>query len=238
MRQDIQASGAPAIQDVEIDDFKRGKVIDLHPYVKFDLDERSLEDDEDTGIDLVQDFHGKITCTKVYDFESDVDEDEDIPAGKILGVRLAVGDVLARGLSLLDVCDSHSAELLDYYETFLDEEEGFLEDLNLEMPYGDLLIIHKIEVNPQFRGHQLGLLALLRTIKTFGEGCAMVAIKPFPLQFENKVTDKNQSKFEAAQKKLRRYWAKLGFVRFEETDQYYLDLAYQLPKVNITGFQR
>ena len=149
-----------------------------------------------------------------------------------------MGDVHARGLSLLDVCDSHSAELLDYYETFLDEEEGFLEDLNLEMPYGDLLIIHKIEVNPQFRGHQLGLLALLRTIKTFGEGCAMVAIKPFPLQFENKVTDKNQSKFEAAQKKLRRYWAKLGFVRFEETDQYYLDLAYQLPKVNITGFQR
>jgi hypothetical protein len=42
----------------------------------------------------------------------------------------------------------------------------------------------QMEIFPQYRGQQLGLKYVRAAITRFGIGCQLVAIKPFPLQFE------------------------------------------------------
>jgi len=48
----------------------------------------------------------------------------------------------------------------------------------------NMLILDRLEISPEFRRQQLGLRYMRTAIKRFGLGCRIVAIKPFPLQFE------------------------------------------------------
>jgi hypothetical protein len=52
----------------------------------------------------------------------------------------------------------------------------------------NMLILDRLEILPAFRGQQLGLRYLRIAIQRFGLGCRIVAIKPFPLQFEPEPT--------------------------------------------------
>jgi Resolvase, N terminal domain len=54
----------------------------------------------------------------------------------------------------------------------------------------DLLIIDRVELEPKFRGHNLGLIMALRTVDYLSHGCSYVALRPFPLQFSPRMTDK------------------------------------------------
>jgi hypothetical protein len=48
----------------------------------------------------------------------------------------------------------------------------------------DLLILDRIELRPEYRGHGLRLVAARCLIEMFGSRCGLVACKPYPLQFE------------------------------------------------------
>mgnify|MGYP001419261448 CR=1 FL=1 len=47
----------------------------------------------------------------------------------------------------------------------------------------------------------------------FSAGCGVVALTPFPLQYQGNVTAENQRAFWRDRRKLMRYWARLGFQR-------------------------
>ena len=92
------------------------------------------------------------------------------------------------------------------------------------------MLIHRIGISPLIRGQQLGLSVLAKVIEDFSAGCSLVVTKPFPLQFERDIeasTEWNDlalasfSKNEKeSSKKLRNYYAKLGFKRLGRSDYF------------------
>ena len=100
----------------------------------------------------------------------------------------------------------------------------------------DLLILERIELRPEYRGCGFGLLAAHSMIEMFGSHCGLVACKPYPLQFEgtNRWTPPAQASgrtqaLRNARKKLRRYWARIGFRRVPRTMLYALDPERNCP---------
>jgi hypothetical protein len=94
----------------------------------------------------------------------------------------------------------------------------------------ELLILDRIELKPEYRGHGLGLLAARCFIEMFGSRCGLVACKPYPLQFEGSNRWRPPGRpsgaakaVHTAQKKLRQYWIRVGFQRVPRTMLYALD---------------
>ncbi len=130
--------------------------------------------------------------------------------------------------SLYHVLDDHSAELEEYYEAIFNSDGDFftdrlLETVNHEINGFNVLIIDRLELLPHYRKKRLGLIILRHLIDRFSSGAAIVAIKPFPLQFES-VRSENHKKWrnklalgefsteeDLSNEKLRRYYAQLGF---------------------------
>jgi len=101
----------------------------------------------------------------------------------------------------------------------------------------NILILDRLEILPRFRGQQLGLQYVRAAISRFGIGCRLAAIKPFPLQFEGKMgsVSGNETEyvgpsksmlanFDAATKKLKKYYAREGFISLRNSDLMILDL--------------
>ena len=66
-----------------------------------------------------------------------------------------------------------------------DFNENFLEVVGHEVSDYNLLILDRLEIIiPQYRGKKLGLTILHHMIERFSAGASIVAMKPFPLQFE------------------------------------------------------
>jgi GNAT superfamily N-acetyltransferase len=107
--------------------------------------------------------------------------------------------------------------------------------------WGSVLIIDRLEVLPEYRGRNVGLLAMRRLIERFCAGAPIVAIKPFPLQHEGgggdvdewksrlKLADLDQNERRATTK-LRRHYAKLGFKAMKGTPFMFLSTDWPMPK--------
>ncbi|MCC6556136.1 MAG: hypothetical protein IT372_24515 [Polyangiaceae bacterium] len=147
--------------------------------------------------------------------------------------------------SLFYVCDSVDQNLYEYASAVYDyEEERIRESISDGCLGADILIVESVQIVSAHRGRRLGLLAVRRTIDTFGDGCAAVVIKPFPLQFSTR-SDRSSSgqpewesrmamrSFDADEKtafaRLRKYWGLMGFRRIGRTEYYALDLQGKQP---------
>jgi len=159
--------------------------------------------------------------------EDDLD-DEEYPAGQarlfILNADAAEND----GESLFDILDlrGETAALIP----LIGQEAGnfspaLCKMLGEEMAFcRNMLILDRLEILPQFRGQQLGLRFIRAAIARFGMGCRIVVIKPFPLQFEGKLDDRNKDEYRKATDKLRKYYARAGIKPLRGTDLMILDL--------------
>jgi GNAT superfamily N-acetyltransferase len=161
--------------------------------------------------------------------------------GTVVGIDEAdqAAEVGRFRLSYIDVCVAMNAkawvfdifdctlELCDYYPAIFDmETEGPSPELTRlfkgDIWPGNVLIFDRLEILPEFRGHNLGLVVMRRLIERFGAGAGVVAIKPFPLQREcardegagwrqkMRLGDFDKD-FRRAAPKLRRHYGKLGF---------------------------
>jgi GNAT superfamily N-acetyltransferase len=88
----------------------------------------------------------------------------------------------------------------------------------------NMLILDRLTIRPKFRGQGLGLRYLRAAVTRFGIGCRIAVMKPFPLQFENKVTESNVEEFRTATSKLKKYYAREGFESLKGSDLMILDL--------------
>lgn len=133
--------------------------------------------------------------------------------------------------SLFEALDCHSQTMLDYYQLFEENGEyGFSDRVMKIVPEGtvvnyNLLVVDRIEILPKFRGKKLGLRVLRQIMNRFACGTDIVALKPFPLQFEGmspgiEAATKWREEMGLAQmtkhkrvatKKLRDYYASAGF---------------------------
>ncbi|WP_437975097.1 hypothetical protein WMF11_44630 [Sorangium sp. So ce295] len=150
------------------------------------------------------------------------------------------------GESLFDVCDSIDQNLHEYASAAYDFDSGDIkESISDGCAGADILIVESIEITQAHRGRRVGLLAMRRTIDTFGDSCAAVVIKPFPLQFNARPNHSSpdrpewetrmaMSSFDADEKaafaKLRKYWTQLGFRRIGRTEYYALDMQTKQPR--------
>lgn len=135
------------------------------------------------------------------------------------------------GEPLFDVFDSHSA-VVNYYpalyqgDWFRDGLAGF----ELSMDYGlsaNLLILDRLLIYPAYRSRGVGLAALTALIRRFRLGAGLIAMKPFPLQFEYNPVNMGDDGFglkdfrgniRTATAKLKRYYATLGFKSVRKTE--------------------
>lgn len=151
------------------------------------------------------------------------------------------------GEPLFEVCDCIDQSLHDYASAVYDYDSGRIrESISDGCAGADILIVETIKILPAHRGRRLGLLAMRRTIDTFGEGCAAVVIEPFPLQYGYhpdpsspkhlewyarmgmQLFDTNEVETVA---KLRKYWARAGFRKIEKTKYLVLDLQQPQPSL-------
>jgi GNAT superfamily N-acetyltransferase len=137
-----------------------------------------------------------------------------------------VGAALNAGTDIFDVFDSHSSTV-GFFDAIFNPETLDLSDkldklFKNSYGWGNVLILDRLEVLPEFRGKNLGLVVMRRLIERFGAGAYVVGIKPFPLQGEGSRSEEDpwrsrlllnsfDDDLKRSTKKLREYYAKLGF---------------------------
>lgn len=113
----------------------------------------------------------------------------------------------------------------------------------------NMLILDRLELLPRHRGHGVGLNVLKCLMQQYGLGCDVIAMKPFPLQFEGRLTvtfgGKSETKqistpqedreFRRATNRLREHYGRLGFVRVPRTDFMVADPYAALPQLTPKG---
>ena len=142
------------------------------------------------------------------------DDDDPTRIGTMLVYRLLPSVAHDAGVSLLDALDYISEDTAQYIALLDDEGTEFNEDVRKQ--YDDcicssLLILDSVEIDQPYRGHGIGLLAARHAIE-LAENGALVACRPFPLQFAGYQGEEwkrdhpnlGQQDFEAAVEKLRR----------------------------------
>jgi hypothetical protein len=195
--------------------------------------------DSDTDL-YVAEYAGKLFVTLDDDVESDAEQ----LAGeaRLFIVNAEAADNAAEDLmELLD----HRQETAAYIP-LLGEAGNFSPAVckllgENTVLWGNMLLLDRLEILPQFRGQQLGLRYMRAAISRFGMGCRIAAIKPFPLQFEGKLGPTPRrgagaesevmsslrsrvTEFRAATAKLKNYYAREGFVSVKGSDLMVLDL--------------
>ncbi len=123
---------------------------------------------------------------------------------------------------LYEVLDSIDGDHETIGATIFDASTGKLAPALEEMlmlPVGDILICDRTWIDPQYRGHDLGLVIKAMTIQVLGRGCAFAVAYPAP--FEGELTGAAR---EHAIERLGAHWSRVGFKHFQD-GVWILDLA-------------
>ena len=122
------------------------------------------------------------------------------PIGELSLARI---DLWEHDLDLFEVLDAESSEWAAYWPA-LDElvDDG--------VDFRHILICDRVQVAEQARGQQIGLHALARAIRTWGEG-ALVVLFASPTDSEERDPEQRR----AARAALAAYWGHLGLEVFE-----------------------
>jgi GNAT superfamily N-acetyltransferase len=146
------------------------------------------------------------------------------------------------GISLFDACDAHGQTVHDYGCVLFDFRRGELKR-TIDDQFGgigaiNVLILDKIEVLPEHRGHGVGLAAACCFLDTFEGGCGLAVCEPYPMQFKETTPHHSEwckkmgvESFVADEKravaKLRAYWSRLGLQRIRGSKKYALSLEHR-----------
>jgi GNAT superfamily N-acetyltransferase len=155
------------------------------------------------------------------------------PIGTASFNRINAEDALTDGTAVCMTCD-YSQHIYDcgavIFDYQTDDYSPKIEQLYGEVPYNrNLLLIERLEIDPPFRGKGIGLFVLLKLMRRHQKNCGLVAIKPFPLQYEKTDTPKSDQRFKRDHKKLTQYYARLGFKKMPGSDFHVCSLEFKLP---------
>ncbi|WP_422012692.1 hypothetical protein [Roseateles sp.] len=154
------------------------------------------------------------------------EDDESTEIGRYRAFYIDAESAMHARMPLFDVFDSMQ-ETCDYLELYEADSWAYSAAALKAAGAGyllfepNLLILDRLEILPPYRGRGYGLHALIGMMHWFQAGAGLVAMKPFPLQFESAAARRGpEDPMElaklptnevAARTKLRRYYAQLGF---------------------------
>jgi GNAT superfamily N-acetyltransferase len=189
----------------------------------------------------------------VYETTGDLyrvgENDERELAGKFRVTYIDVDRAANDGMSVSDVFDAHEY-IVGYFDALYGSnapefDNRVMELLGYDILGSNVLILDRLELLPRYRGRGLGLKVMRHMICRFAAGAAVVAIKPFPLQFEYEPSDEDKRRWRAdlglaqfvknervATKKLRDYYSTLGFVRISRTPYMIRGTASPIPELD------
>jgi GNAT superfamily N-acetyltransferase len=173
------------------------------------------------------------------------EQDQKMVAGRFRLIYIDVCAAMNARASVFDVFDC-TQETCDYFSAIfdietLDPSSALTHLFKEELWPGNVLILDRLEILPEFRGYNLGLAVMRRLIERFGAGAAVVAMKPFPLQHEYARAEEEGLEWQLKMKfghldqdlqrstaKLRRHYAKLGFKLMKGTPFMFRDAKIAL----------
>jgi GNAT superfamily N-acetyltransferase len=187
--------------------------------IEFTL-EISKSDDEPSDYISIYDGHINAKVSSRTNWDIDVRK-----VGKIQIYIIERSRSEDDGEPIFDVMDSLTSDSFDCFETLFDQKTNDyqekvkkLQDENrIFMP--DMMLINRVEIDPEYRGKGIAKEAVLRVIKKLGTSCDLITCKPFPIQYSRTAKD-HPVAFRAARTKVREFWKKVGFVRVPATDYY------------------
>lgn len=120
-----------------------------------------------------------------------------------------------------EAADAHSGDLEKILATCTDPEYAMTPGLHwseafekaIEMPTGDLLIMDRAHLEPEWRGFGLGALAAAEAIRRLADGCCAVACEPAPT--DRDFADGDDAAFDHARGKIAAVWESVGFRPFQ-----------------------
>ena len=190
--------------------------------------------------DFVYETHG--TIASLNEFE------EETVVGKFRLYYADVDSAMDEGFDTFEVLDSFS-QTSEYHDMLYGSDgaelsERLLRELNDDVLGSNSLVIDRLEILPQYRRQCLGLIIMRRLIQRFSSGAGVIAIKPFPLQFEQDPSSGEEEQWRKAlelstfsrnegdaTRKLQEYYARLGFARMEGTPFMVRSTAFRLPTI-------
>jgi hypothetical protein len=201
--------------------------------------------------DFIYETEGKILYCDIKD-NSGGEKEELIGKFRVYYVNLDLAASEA-GCPAFEVFDTHSHGVSAYYRALFgsntnpDEFSRSLRRLfDDELYHRNVLILDRLEILPKFRKCRLGLIVMRWLIQRFAADAGIVAIKPFPLQFEGKNNERLRKRGEwenslelskfcdderKAFSKLRKYYRKLGFVPLRGSDFMFFATQYRIPSI-------
>jgi len=119
------------------------------------------------------------------------------------------------GVSPFDVLDAIDSSLAHFCELLSSRTGAFRPKVSdyAGTDLGRVLVLTHLEIEPRFRGHGLGLLAIRTACDGIGQGCTLAALKAFPVQWEGRV-EEGPSQFARDRAKLVTYYRRVGFTPF------------------------
>ena len=95
----------------------------------------------------------------------------------------------------------------------------------------NIVLIDRVKINKNMRGHNFGKLLVQRIIDNFGSSEARIVLKPYPLQWEQKENWNNEDKmqFEKDQQRVIKVWEEMGFEQIGDTEYWGRNEAFRHP---------
>lgn len=179
-------------------------------------------------------FH--LTGRLVYTDVDDAGEPVETAVGTFAVTVLDIEGANAEGISVFDLCDLQSSTM-DCFDSLFDADTDEITPEVSAMAFGPdyypmnlgVLLIERLVIFAEHRGKGFGLMATAMLLMRFRSSVGLVALKPYPLQFEVKSADGTSPdgthldpmsfglSQEDATNKLSQHYARLGFKSVRET---------------------
>jgi GNAT superfamily N-acetyltransferase len=155
----------------------------------------------------------------------------------------------------LDCTFDYSATTLRFWDELFEPDGDFKDKVAKRINAigvwnPNILILERLLILPRYRGHGYGLAALAGIIEAFRTGVGVVAMQPYPLQFEAPpIREDERAEFEryglgdfksslpASRARLRKYYGRLGFRHVPRTNMMVRSPDLPLPEEDeLLGF--
>lgn len=182
--------------------------------------------DYKSPLDFIAETQGRIVGIK--------ENNARVTIGKFHLYYLDVEAAFNEGIDVYDVFDAYH-ETESYYDFIFGENAPDFSDelvalLDCAANRSNVLIVDRLTVLSKYQGHSVGLTALWTIIRRFGSCAGIVAMRPYPLQFEHEAMHEQERQwqqaldlgrfeknFESATAKLESHYARLDFVKAKDT---------------------